>query len=244
MPDGTEMPPLADGEYDVIVLGTGLKECIISGILSVDGKKVCIHPPRAFEFFCTTQWSATRPACVKSGRRQVRACVRILLRRLQPEGSSIATHMCCQHFFQSHASCDRCCTWIATITTVASPLPSISHSSLKSSKPRPTLHSVRRGRVGDHLQRVKAVVAWKRRRTASWGVKKIGRGGRGGRDSVAHTACPKLACPTLIIILHIYLSVSASLNSFLVFHFPGNNRDFNIDLAPKFIMANGIYLYA
>ena len=40
MPDGTEMPPLADGEYDVIVLGTGLKECIISGILSVDGKKV------------------------------------------------------------------------------------------------------------------------------------------------------------------------------------------------------------
>jgi hypothetical protein len=40
LPDGTEMPPLADGDYDVIVLGTGLKECIISGILSVDGKKV------------------------------------------------------------------------------------------------------------------------------------------------------------------------------------------------------------
>ena len=29
-----------DGEYDVIVLGTGLKECIISGLLSVEGKKV------------------------------------------------------------------------------------------------------------------------------------------------------------------------------------------------------------
>jgi len=27
-------------EYDVIVLGTGLKECILSGLLSVDGKKV------------------------------------------------------------------------------------------------------------------------------------------------------------------------------------------------------------
>jgi len=35
------MAPLADGDYDVIVLGTGLKECIISGIMSVDGKKVC-----------------------------------------------------------------------------------------------------------------------------------------------------------------------------------------------------------
>jgi len=45
LPDGTEMPPLADGEYDVIVLGTGLKECIISGMLSVDGKKV-LHMDR------------------------------------------------------------------------------------------------------------------------------------------------------------------------------------------------------
>jgi len=45
LPDGTEMAPLADGEYDVIVLGTGLKECIISGILSVDGKKV-LHMDR------------------------------------------------------------------------------------------------------------------------------------------------------------------------------------------------------
>jgi hypothetical protein len=39
-----------DEEYDVIVLGTGLKECIISGLLSVDGLKVwpgavraCVH---------------------------------------------------------------------------------------------------------------------------------------------------------------------------------------------------------
>ncbi len=32
--------PLADGEYDAIVLGTGLTECIISGLLSVQGKRV------------------------------------------------------------------------------------------------------------------------------------------------------------------------------------------------------------
>lgn len=29
-----------DQEYDAIVLGTGLKECIISGLLSVSGLKV------------------------------------------------------------------------------------------------------------------------------------------------------------------------------------------------------------
>jgi len=34
-----------DEEYDVIVLGTGLKECILSGLLSVDGLKV--SPPIA-----------------------------------------------------------------------------------------------------------------------------------------------------------------------------------------------------
>ncbi len=31
-----------DETYDAIVLGTGLKECIISGLLSVDGLKVRI----------------------------------------------------------------------------------------------------------------------------------------------------------------------------------------------------------
>lgn len=31
---------LADGEYDAIVLGTGLTECVLSGILSVDGLRV------------------------------------------------------------------------------------------------------------------------------------------------------------------------------------------------------------
>ncbi len=37
-----------DQEYDAIVLGTGLKECIISGLLSVSGMKVrasCVLSP-------------------------------------------------------------------------------------------------------------------------------------------------------------------------------------------------------
>jgi hypothetical protein len=44
-----------DEEYDVIVLGTGLKECIISGLLSVDGLKVCISPQIALNLLpaCT-----------------------------------------------------------------------------------------------------------------------------------------------------------------------------------------------
>lgn len=33
-----------DEEYDAIVLGTGLKECILSGLLSVDGLKVSFLP--------------------------------------------------------------------------------------------------------------------------------------------------------------------------------------------------------
>lgn len=41
-----------DEEYDVIVLGTGLKECILSGLLSVDGLKVFNFPPdRYFSLF-------------------------------------------------------------------------------------------------------------------------------------------------------------------------------------------------
>jgi Rab GDP dissociation inhibitor len=43
LPAGTSA--LADGEYDAIVLGTGLTECIISGLLSVAGKRV-LHMDR------------------------------------------------------------------------------------------------------------------------------------------------------------------------------------------------------
>lgn len=38
--NGKEYKPLADGNYDVIVLGTGLKECILGGLMAVEGKKV------------------------------------------------------------------------------------------------------------------------------------------------------------------------------------------------------------
>ena len=34
-----------DEEYDAIILGTGLKECVLSGLLSVSGKKV-LHMDR------------------------------------------------------------------------------------------------------------------------------------------------------------------------------------------------------
>lgn len=37
-----------DEEYDVVVLGTGLKECILSGLLSVDGLKVSSLTPPFF----------------------------------------------------------------------------------------------------------------------------------------------------------------------------------------------------
>lgn len=43
MPEGCI--PLADGEYDAIVMGTGLKECILSGLLATAGMKV-LHVDR------------------------------------------------------------------------------------------------------------------------------------------------------------------------------------------------------
>ncbi len=41
-----------DASYDAIVLGTGLKECIISGLLSVDGLKVTHNLPSFTRFGC------------------------------------------------------------------------------------------------------------------------------------------------------------------------------------------------
>jgi len=43
LPEGKA--PLADGEYDAVVMGTGLTECIISGLLSVNGMRV-LHVDR------------------------------------------------------------------------------------------------------------------------------------------------------------------------------------------------------
>ena len=39
---GVEYPALADGKYDAVILGTGLKECIVAGLLATEGKKVWI----------------------------------------------------------------------------------------------------------------------------------------------------------------------------------------------------------
>ncbi|GBG25445.1 Rab GDP-dissociation inhibitor [Hondaea fermentalgiana] len=38
--NGTSYKPLADGDYDAIVLSTGLKECVLAGLLSVRGMRV------------------------------------------------------------------------------------------------------------------------------------------------------------------------------------------------------------
>jgi len=47
-------PPIAamDVEYDVVVLGTGLKECILSGLLSVDRLKVRAAPASSPPVLC------------------------------------------------------------------------------------------------------------------------------------------------------------------------------------------------
>ena len=37
--------PMADGEYEVIVMGTGFTECLLSGLLCVMGMKVPLHQP-------------------------------------------------------------------------------------------------------------------------------------------------------------------------------------------------------
>jgi hypothetical protein len=37
--DGTTYTALADGEYDYIILGTGLKECILAGMLAASRQK-------------------------------------------------------------------------------------------------------------------------------------------------------------------------------------------------------------
>jgi hypothetical protein len=54
-----------DGEYDAIVLGTGLKECIISGLLSVSGLKVCIFRSAAAQqmLCCSSPAASMHQAC-------------------------------------------------------------------------------------------------------------------------------------------------------------------------------------
>lgn len=49
---GVEYPALADGKYDAVILGTGLKECIVAGLLATEGKKV----GRFEDFLRTRSW--------------------------------------------------------------------------------------------------------------------------------------------------------------------------------------------
>lgn len=59
---------LADGEYDAIVMGTGLKEAIMSGLLSTLGMKVLLER----YYYCCTRHSckagraATRFRCLQA----------------------------------------------------------------------------------------------------------------------------------------------------------------------------------
>lgn len=52
-----------DEEYDVVVLGTGLKECILSGLLSVDGLKVN-NPSIFLSLYMFLLELVVRDACV------------------------------------------------------------------------------------------------------------------------------------------------------------------------------------
>jgi RAB protein geranylgeranyltransferase component A len=42
--DGKEYKPLADGKYDVIILGSGFKECLLAGLLAAVGGKKVLQP--------------------------------------------------------------------------------------------------------------------------------------------------------------------------------------------------------
>ena len=52
--NGKSYPMLADGNYDCIILGTGLKECMLAGLLSKKGMKVL------FNFLCLGLGYCTR----------------------------------------------------------------------------------------------------------------------------------------------------------------------------------------
>ena len=77
-----------DGEYDAIVLGTGLKECIISGLLSVQGKKVSILlSVSPVVHIC---WNG----CCYDGRKHLNVTQKNLNRYLQWNGASCVGRWC------------------------------------------------------------------------------------------------------------------------------------------------------
>jgi hypothetical protein len=45
--EGKTYKPLADGKYDCIILGTGLKECVLSGLLAWEWSGMRIGMSRA-----------------------------------------------------------------------------------------------------------------------------------------------------------------------------------------------------
>jgi len=56
-----------DDQYDVVILGTGLKECILSGVLSVEGKKV-LHMDRNSYYGGETASLNLKQLCEKFGK--------------------------------------------------------------------------------------------------------------------------------------------------------------------------------
>jgi hypothetical protein len=58
-----------DEQYDAIVLGTGLKECMLSGLLSVNGYKVSFRVSISFlqskRFSRSCTWTATTSMVAK-----------------------------------------------------------------------------------------------------------------------------------------------------------------------------------
>jgi hypothetical protein len=89
-----------DQEYDAIVLGTGLKECIISGLLSVSGMKVRPRTQRRLASAHQPRYNQQRCWAARASDQQPR------VRAPRPPAAAAPLH--------------RCCTWTATATTAAS----------------------------------------------------------------------------------------------------------------------------
>ena len=101
-----------DETYDAIVLGTGLKECIISGLLSVDGLKVrcCwVGSPHVLTLppadtaccrCCTSTATTTMAEHLRPSTSIRRACT--------------ALHSCFQPQARGVPATQRSCTWLAS----------------------------------------------------------------------------------------------------------------------------------
>lgn len=97
--------------YDAIVLGTGLTECIISGLLAVDGKKArtCVR----------AGLDCAAPATDLPAPATLRVCVS---RTLPDPGLAVCNNSCVTFENRGvHAppAWPRCCTW--TVTTITAP---------------------------------------------------------------------------------------------------------------------------